>query len=294
MRQRLSFFLLFVSSLAFAGNNRSAVSLGGSDMNPCTPAAPCRSFSAAAAVTNAGGEIIALDSAGYGPFTISQAVTVSGAPGVHAAITSTTAAAIHVAAPSAFVRLRNLVLIGNGGTSGVEVGAVGVLDVSDLSISGFSDSGIFSFGGVLIADRCHITDIGTSAILFLNASGSISNSEIVANNIGIYVQQNSSVAITHCVVAKNSVGISSASSQNGQVTDTLVADSVIVGNSNGVGAGGSNGTSLLRLSSDVIFNNGTGVQGGAGATIDSYGNNDINGNAIDLAPGTSLTSVAQR
>src|SRR5438445_535301 len=77
-------------------NNRSAVSVNGSDLNACTVASPCRSFNAAIAETAPSGEIVALDSAGYGPFTVTMDVTISGAPGVHAAITATSTDAITI------------------------------------------------------------------------------------------------------------------------------------------------------------------------------------------------------
>ena len=66
---------------AFALNNRSAVSASGLDTNPCTVSSPCRSFTSALAQTAYQGEVIALDSAGYGSFIVSQDVIVSGAPG---------------------------------------------------------------------------------------------------------------------------------------------------------------------------------------------------------------------
>ena len=90
--RRISLFSLFaflVAAVATAQNNRSAVAVSGNDLNPCTVASPCRSFAVALAHTVAGGEVIALESGGYGPFTVTQSVTVSGAPGVHAAITAT-------------------------------------------------------------------------------------------------------------------------------------------------------------------------------------------------------------
>src|SRR5882672_2463978 len=86
----------FTLPSAHALNNRSAVSVNGSDANPCTTQAPCRSFGVALSNTVEFGEVIALDSAGYGPFTINQSVTVSGAPGVHAAITTTSGDGISV------------------------------------------------------------------------------------------------------------------------------------------------------------------------------------------------------
>src|SRR5437870_9513770 len=71
---------LLIASVSFAQNNRSAVSVNGSDANPCTTVSPCRSFGVALAHTNPDGEVIALDSGGYGAFTISQPVSVIGAP----------------------------------------------------------------------------------------------------------------------------------------------------------------------------------------------------------------------
>src|SRR5213595_797325 len=99
---------------AFATNNRSAVASSGLDTNPCTVSSPCRSFSAAMAVTDDGGEIIALDSAGYGPFSISQNVSVSGAPGVHAAITVPSGNGIDVTGGTS-VYISNLTILGTGG-----------------------------------------------------------------------------------------------------------------------------------------------------------------------------------
>jgi hypothetical protein len=57
---------------------RTFVSAAGSDSNPCSFAAPCRHFQAAVNATTLGGEVDALDPAGYGPITISQAITIEG------------------------------------------------------------------------------------------------------------------------------------------------------------------------------------------------------------------------
>src|SRR2546428_4535273 len=87
-QSRLFLLFLLIAPAVSALNNRSAVSVNGSDANPCTPASPCRSFGAAIAVTAARGEIIALDSAAYGPVTPDPEITLRGAPGVHAALTT--------------------------------------------------------------------------------------------------------------------------------------------------------------------------------------------------------------
>jgi hypothetical protein len=63
---------------AQAQSPRTFVSAAGNDSNPCTFAAPCRHFQAAVNATTVGGEVDALDPAGYGPITISQAITIEG------------------------------------------------------------------------------------------------------------------------------------------------------------------------------------------------------------------------
>jgi len=66
---------------------RTFVSGTGSDTGTCGVAAPCRSFAYALGETSVGGEIVVLSSAGYGPVTINQAVTISNPGGVEAGIT---------------------------------------------------------------------------------------------------------------------------------------------------------------------------------------------------------------
>src|SRR5215467_12306286 len=79
------FSVLSVSS-ASAQVQRTFVSGGGADSNPCSRTAPCRTFTQALMGTNAGGEVVVLDSAGYGPFTITQAVSIIAPPGVYAGV----------------------------------------------------------------------------------------------------------------------------------------------------------------------------------------------------------------
>src|SRR5205823_666183 len=125
---------------------RSAVSHDGNDANPCTVASPCRSFGAALNVTNPGGEIVALDSAGYGYFNIDRAITVEGAPGVDASIASFGGDAIGVIAPDAAVVIRNLTLIGYGGTVGIDVSQSKNVYILNCLIRGFTNYGIYGAG----------------------------------------------------------------------------------------------------------------------------------------------------
>src|SRR5438093_6424824 len=80
---RTLFVLLFTTSLAYGQTQRTFVSAHtGSDANPCGPTTPCRSFGAAMALTLSGGEIIVLDSGGYGTVTIDKSVSIVSPAGV--------------------------------------------------------------------------------------------------------------------------------------------------------------------------------------------------------------------
>ena len=78
---------LFAALSAFAAP-RTFVASTGSDTNPCSISQPCRSFGIALTKTAPYGEIIVLDSAGYGPVTVSQPVTITAPPGIYAGISA--------------------------------------------------------------------------------------------------------------------------------------------------------------------------------------------------------------
>src|SRR5262245_17075337 len=81
--------LLAVAGQAHAQANRTFVSGSGNDANPCSLPAPCRSFAGAITKTNAGGEIVVLDSAGYGSVTITKSISISAPDGIEGGMTVT-------------------------------------------------------------------------------------------------------------------------------------------------------------------------------------------------------------
>src|SRR5215468_8819023 len=121
------------SSSAFAQNNRTFVSGNGSDSNPCSLAAPCRSFAGALTQTSPGGEIAVLDTAGYGAVTITQAVSIVNEEGVEAGITVTSGNGITInAGATDVVNLRGLTLVGAaGGSSGITFNTGRVLNIQN-------------------------------------------------------------------------------------------------------------------------------------------------------------------
>src|SRR5436305_14160475 len=85
MMKVLSVVLLW-AGLAGAQASRTWVSGVGDDVNPCSRTAPCKTFAGAISKTAAGGEIDALDPAGYGALTITKAITIDGGGGQVASV----------------------------------------------------------------------------------------------------------------------------------------------------------------------------------------------------------------
>jgi hypothetical protein len=79
--------LLAIATAAPAAQ-RTFVSGHGNDANDCSLDAPCRSFATAITRTDPKGEIVVLDSAGYGRVTIDKSVAIIAPPGIHAGITA--------------------------------------------------------------------------------------------------------------------------------------------------------------------------------------------------------------
>ena len=80
--------LLGISSPAWGAAQRTFVASYGSDVGPppCSLASPCRSFNVAIGQTNPGGEVVILDTAGYGPMIINKAIKIIGPSGVYGGI----------------------------------------------------------------------------------------------------------------------------------------------------------------------------------------------------------------
>jgi hypothetical protein len=115
-------FMMCSAFIVQGQNARTWVSGLGNDANApgCQQATPCRMFQTAITNTNPGGQVVALDSAGYGPFTINKSITVEGSPGVQAFIfvaPSTTAITVSGGAATDVVILRNIFVDGSGSPS---------------------------------------------------------------------------------------------------------------------------------------------------------------------------------
>jgi len=151
MRTRIPFALLATAlacSLATAPAHARArvfVASYGNDANPCTFGSPCKTFQQAVNVVDAGGEVTAIDSAGFGPVNINKAVTITSPPGIEASIAAAAGgSAVAVAAGATdVVTLRGLTLNGGGsGGYGINFTAGAKLAVIDCVISNYTQYGI--------------------------------------------------------------------------------------------------------------------------------------------------------
>jgi len=155
MTKIATFFTLLATALvcllpaapALAQRDRVFVASYGSDSNPCTFGSPCKTFQNAVNVVAQGGEVTAIDSAGFGTITISHAVTITSPNGVEAGIAAPASgnSAITInAGPNDTVSLNGLTLDGDNvaNTVGIRFNSGGSLEVQNSVIRSFGAHGI--------------------------------------------------------------------------------------------------------------------------------------------------------
>ena len=130
-----------ITALPAQAVQRTFVASFGNDANTATNcgfANPCRGFTAALGVTDPGGEIVALDAAGYGAVTINKSVTITANPGFYAGISAATGNAVTIATASVNVILRGLNINSLGAVNGVSMTNGASLSIENCLISNFS------------------------------------------------------------------------------------------------------------------------------------------------------------
>jgi hypothetical protein len=136
---------LLVASAAAATLPRTFVSATGLDTNPCNLPSPCRTFGTAITNTNNGGEIVTLDSGGYGAVVITKPVSIIVPSGIYAGVAVNGAAVdgivVDIPGGGGTVFLRGLQITGQGGTNGVRIHQANKVILEDITISGFFNGG---------------------------------------------------------------------------------------------------------------------------------------------------------
>jgi hypothetical protein len=313
----VTILVLTFASLAHATSSRTWVSGSATAMdspNTCTRTAPCATFAYALTQTTAGGEIDALDPGDFGLVTIDRAVTIDGTTGAGFAsilVASSAANGISInAAKTDVVTIRNLSISGvptlaNGGIVIFRAGTVHIENcvISDTVHAGIADSRD-STGNPGDVFYLYIKDTisrnsQTGDGIFLRAApagtffliASLTNVRAQDNGFaGVDIMSGVYATLDHCNVTGNRAfgiwakGASGGSEGNSNFASVAVKNSVSSNNGTGIEA---DANSIVRVSGVQVFDNTLGLNPNGGL-INSYGNNEINGNTTDGAPSNTI------
>ncbi len=293
---------LGISAIANAQATRTWVSGVGDDANPCSRTAPCKTFAGAISKTAAGGEISALDPAGFGALTVTKAITVNGDGTLAGILSAGTSAIIVNAGANDVVYIRNISINGAGtGLNGIRWIAGKALHVENCNIYGIGNNtagnghGIFvnltaTAGGLFVKD----TNIKTCAVSGITVQTSVGFVAGVLDNVrldglptGLVIGNNAFVSVRNSVI---NLATSTGVSITGSGTPTGSFDNVMLNNNPtaiNVGA-----TGIMNLSNSTLENNTTAIVSAAPqANLRSSGNNRLLGNVSD---GATMTVILQK
>lgn len=283
--------VLLWAGLAGAQASRTWVSGVGDDANPCSRTAPCKTFAGAISKTAAGGEIDALDPAGYGALTITKAITIDGGGGqVASVLVAGTNGIVVQAGPSDVVILRNLRFNGIGsGLNGIRFLAGKSLAIENCDIFGFTGNGIdiATAGGKVFIDNTTVINNGGNGVNVVSTAltfVSIENSRFELNTFGVNASNFSQVVVRHSVANGNSsvgfLGSAGAGTAELDIFDSMAGNNTFTG----VQAGGGGVTSTVRISNVAVYGNPNGFVVSSGGSLKSFGNNFNSGSGSPTAP----------
>lgn len=280
--------MTFVST-ARADGARSYISPSGSDNRPCTRNQPCRTFDGALAKTDAGGEIVAMETATYEPATVTKSITLAAAPGADVGIRAASGNAVTVNANTGdTVVLRGLRLGGPGknvaGTNGVLVNLESPsccisLHLENTIVSDFEEGvqmNIGVAGRLLVSDsvfRSNKTGINFSAGGTEANGAAIERSRFERNDTAILTSTGNPVTVSNSTASGN--GVAFQADAGGKLD---IFQSVITKNSTGIHVNGG----VVRIAYSSVMGNSTGVAAGGGL-VHTMGNNMIVNNDIDVS-----------
>ena len=287
MRRRLLAAAFFVAFIAFgvnvecAGAPTTYVATYGSDANACSLVLPCRSFNGALAQTNDGGQIVVLDSGGYGPVQIDKSVSIIAPEGVYAGISVFTGVGVHITVP-AHVRLVGLNIVGFTSFPscvGVVGEAAGSLSIEQSTISGFGGGGFaicYGSGALSIVGSTLYSNgysvVNTGADILIDHSRFIDTGPLESTQAGI----------TDSLFAFGPVTVDGfRGTGHGWVDRSVFLDALLVvqGSANVPTVMSVSRSSFVRSEIDV----GTGIGGGIALTVEACTFVDDAGSAIRLS-----------
>jgi Right handed beta helix region len=283
---------LFALALAVVATDASAlartfVASFGSDSNPCSLALPCRGFTVALAVTDPGGEIVVLDSAGYGAVTIAKSVSIVVPAGIYAGISVLSGDGVTVVGIGISVTLRGLTINGQGGMHGIRYIQGARLNVANCEINGMGGDGLRVEGvGTVVVTRTSILGSAQEG-LYVGAAANVSvaRSRIQSSGgNGIQMGGGAVGSVTRTVVSNNGLfGVEALQTTAGS-TRLAIDDATITDNAaTGIYAEGSGASAFAKIDvrDSLVARNANGIYavslGGGRAAIGST-RNDVTDN----------------
>lgn len=306
-----------LATLAVATSQRTFVSVTGNDANPCSVTLPCRSFGTAMAQTTAGGEVIVVDSGGYGPVTINQPVSITAPAGVYAGVSVGSGTGIVVNPGAGIVNLTGLSVIGLGGAYGIDYQSGDTLRLNNIVVSGLSAAGLsghLSTSGNIVIRNSAFLNNGFFGIDLQTSSGSLAVSiertlvegnayglNLTDNVVGVVadttIRNNSAggafiqalsagttnkVTLQRCTISRNYFGLGLGGTLVGTSTIIEVADSEISDNANAA--------VFTEFFGTAYFTNTKITRNGVGIDTATFGGNAISfGDNIVIANGAGQT-----
>ena len=292
-------FSLSIATIASAQASRTWVSGVGDDANPCSRTAPCKTFAGAISKTANGGEIDALDPAGYGAVTITKGITIDGNGWGSVLVSGTNGIVISDSTDAKpVVILRNLSINGIGtGINGVQIIQVGTTQgqvaLENVEIFGFTNRAVNVTATVPVnvsISECHFYNCQMTAVAVLPSSitadkvsvkrSTISNNGLTAGTAGgVFANNGGKIVVSDTNMSFNTAAAAEAGTNGEVVVDNCVMEG------NQFGAKTSGGT--LWLSRSFIYGStGGSAVSNAGGSLFTFGDNKMASN------GTNNTGTA--
>jgi hypothetical protein len=294
--------ILFVCGSAHAQATRTWISGVGDDANPCSRTAPCKTFAGAISKTANKGEIDCLDPGGFGAVTITKSITLDCTNTIGGVLTGgTNAIVISSGSGPVNVILRGLDFNGAGTSlSAIKILTGGTLLIEHCRIYGFGAStnpavNIVPNAPVQLDIRDTTISNNLDGAVLLAPTGaatvtaSLTRVHMYYNTYGLRAQDNTKATVFQSVASNNSnAGFTAVSTTN--PAEINVAFSVSTNNASGLRTFGTNAT--IRMLSDTITDNATGVNVAGGTIAGSSPASTLN--AGNTTPGgTNQTSTLQ-
>lgn len=288
MKRFLAVVSFLFAASAQAGLDRTAVSVNGSDLNPCSVAQPCATFLKAIGETNAYGELIALDSGAYDGFTVDRFMTVTAAPGaaVVVGLQPGKTYAINVNAPGQRVTIRGISVKVAGSVHGIWVHDAAATFIQDVVLEGNGcvsgcGTGIFGRRGEVHVHNATVRNFfnGISHNPLEPSHMLITDSIVQAQRSGILVDNYARATVRNTVVSRAEQGFTSASSSSTVRPELTIIDCTATENGVGVQAGW---YSTVRMERTAVHRNTTGISN-IGGTFVTHGNNMVAGNTTNVS-----------